>query len=97
MRHKSADVSAHHGNLFKNIARLVSTCINEKKAAKQKAKEAAGAAWDEAAWEDEWNEGEGKNWNKVVLIPVVVTYDTSSNNPSMIGIQHILRNIRDAG
>lgn len=76
---------------FKNIARLVSTCINEKKAAKQKAKEAAGAAWDEAAWEDEWNEGEGKNWNKVVLIPVVVTYDTSSNNPSMIGIQHDLK------
>ena len=76
---------------FKNIARLVSTCINEKKAAKQKAKEAAGAAWDEAAWEDGWNEGEGKNWNKVVLIPVVVTYDTSSNNPSMIGIQHDLK------
>lgn len=49
---------------FKNIARLVSTCINEKKAAKQKAKEAAGAAWDEAAWEDGWNEGEGKTGTK---------------------------------
>ncbi len=39
---------------FKNIARFISTYINEKKAFKQKAKEDAGAAWDEAAWEAEW-------------------------------------------
>lgn len=78
---------------FKNIARLVSACINEKKAAKQKAKEDAGAAWDEAAWEAEWSQpgGEGENWDKVVLIPVVVTYDTNSTTPSMIGIQHDLK------
>jgi len=78
---------------FKNIARLVSTCINEKKAAKQKAKEAAGVSWDEAAWEAEWSRegGEGADWDKVVLIPVVVTYDTNSTNPSIISIQHDLK------
>lgn len=78
---------------FNNIARLVSTCINEKKSAKQKAKEAAGAAWNETLWEEEWNKegGEGEGWDKVVLIPVVVSYDTGSQNPSMIGIQHDLK------
>lgn len=77
---------------FNNIARLVSACINEKKAAKQKAKEAAGASWNEAAWETEWSNSEdGKDWDKVVLIPVVVTYDTNSSTPSMIGIQHDLK------
>ena len=35
--------------------------INEKKAAKQKAKEAAGTSWNETAWETEWSEGEGKD------------------------------------
>lgn len=76
---------------FKNVARLVSACINEKKAARQKAKEAAGASWDETAWETEWANNEGKDWDKVVLIPVVVTYDTSSSTSSMIGIQHDLK------
>lgn len=77
---------------FKNIARLVSACINEKKAAKQKAKETAGSSWDEASWEESWSKtDEGKNWDKVVLIPVVVTYDTNSQTPSMIGIQHDLK------
>lgn len=76
---------------FMNIARLVSACINEKKAAKQKAKEAAGTSWNETAWETEWSEGEGKDWDKVVIIPVVVTYDTNSTTPSIIGIQHDLK------
>lgn len=76
---------------FKNVARLVSACINEKKAARQKAKEVAGASWDETAWETEWVNNEGKDWDKVVLIPVVVTYDTGSSTPSMIGIQHDLK------
>ena len=65
--------------------------INEKKAAKQKAKEAAGTSWNETAWETEWSEGEGKDWDKVVIIPVVVTYDTNSTTPSIIGIQHDLK------
>ena len=76
---------------FMNIARLVSACINEKKAAKQKAKEAAGTSWNETAWETEWSDGEGKDWDKVVIIPVVVTYDTNSTTPSIIGIQHDLK------
>lgn len=78
---------------FKNIARLVSTCINEKKAAKQKAQKAAGASWNEATWETEWSKagGGGEDWDKVVLIPVVVTYDTNTSTPTMIGIQHDLK------
>lgn len=46
---------------FKNIVRLVSTRIDERKAVEQETKEAAGATRDEAAWEDEWNEDEGKS------------------------------------
>ncbi len=63
----------------------------KKKTAKQKAKEAAGTSWNETAWETEWSEGEGKDWDKVVIIPVVVTYDTNSTTPSIIGIQHDLK------
>ena len=62
---------------FNNIARLVTTCINEKKAAKEK----AGPSWDEAKWIDD---------NKVLLIPVSITYDSSSTTPTMTGIQHNL-------
>ena len=62
---------------FKNIARLVTTCINEKKTAKEK----AGASWNEEQWIDD---------NKVLLIPISVTYDSSSSTPTMTGIQHDL-------
>ena len=62
-------------------------CIRDR----QKAKEAAGTSWNETAWETEWSEGEGKDWDKVVIIPVVVTYDTNSTTPSIIGIQHDLK------
>lgn len=79
---------ASHNNVatnqytFKNIARLVSTCINEKKAAKIK----AGASWNEEQWTKE-----NQDWNKVMLIPVSVTYDTNTTSPTMTGIQHDLR------
>lgn len=67
---------------FRNIARLVSTCINEKKAAKEE----AGSSWDESKWQ-----AENPDWDKVVLIPVSVSYDNNSTNPTMIGIQHDLK------
>lgn len=75
---------------FSNIARLVSTCINEKQQAKQEAKEKAGSAWDEDAWEAKWSTNEEtKDWDKVLLIPVKVSYDSSTNN--MISIQNDLQ------
>ena len=78
---------------FRNIARLVTTCINEKQAAKQKAKEAAGAAWNEAQWENDWATNDAtKDWDKVLLIPVSITYDSSSSStPTMIGLQNDLQ------
>lgn len=78
---------------FKNIARLVTTCINEKQAAKKKAKETAGSTWDEIKWESDWKTNEAtKDWDKVLLIPIVVTYDYSNNqNPTMTSIQNDLQ------
>lgn len=66
---------------FSNLARLVTTCINEKNAAQQKAQEEAaekGKTWDQAAWEKKW-EKENPDWDKVWLIPVAITYDSNAN------------------
>ncbi len=68
--------------IYSNIARLVTTCINEKK----QAREAAGDSWNEAQWMQEH-----PDWNKILLIPVQVTYDNSSQTSRMIGIQHDLQ------
>lgn len=80
---------------FNNIARLVTTCINEKKAAKKKAQEAAGSSWDEAKWENDWKTNDAtKDWDKVLLIPVSITYDSatsSSGNRNMTGVQNDLK------
>ena len=67
---------------FGNIARLISYCINEK----QQAREAAGEAWDEEKWMEE------NEWDKVYLIPVVVTRDQTSQSTQqrIINIQHDL-------
>lgn len=71
---------------FQNIARLVTTCIEEKLAAKEE----AGAAWDEDRWM-----AENPDWDKVMLIPVAATYDTSNSyygtTQTLIGIGHDLR------
>ena len=76
---------------FNNLARLVTTCINEKNAAKAKAKEEAGSNWDENVWETKWNNDEKtKNWDKVYLIPVKLAYDSSSS-VQLINIQHDLK------
>ncbi len=66
---------------FGNIARLVSYCINEKK----QAREAAGDAWDEEKWMEE------NEWDKVLLIPVVVTTSNDSyQSTRIINVQHDL-------
>lgn len=76
---------------FKNIARLVTTCINEKQAAKKKAKEVDGASWNENDWERKWV-ADNPDWDKVLLIPIAVTYDYSnSQNPTMTGIENDLQ------
>ena len=68
---------------FQNIARLVTTCINEKQAAQK----AAGTAWNEEQWLKD-----NKDWDKVLLIPVVITYDNYySSTATMIGLQHDLK------
>ncbi|MDE6348657.1 MAG: DUF4270 domain-containing protein [Bacteroides sp.] len=80
--------------VFSNIARLVTTCINEKQAAKKAAKEKAGTSWNETQWENDWKTNEDtKDWDKVLLIPVSVTYDTSSSTTSatMTGVQNDLK------
>ena len=74
---------------FSNIARLVTTCIKEKDAAKKKAKEEADAdptaTWNEEEWE--------KDWSTVYLIPVSITYDqnSSTGQKTMTGIQNDLQ------
>ncbi|MDE5710017.1 DUF4270 domain-containing protein [Bacteroides sp.] len=77
---------------FSNIARLVTTCINEKQTAKQTAKEEAGDSWNETQWEEKWEKA-NEDWDKVLLIPVSITYDsnTSSSSSTMTGIQNDLK------
>ena len=68
---------------FQNIARLVTTCINEKQAARN----AAGDAWDEAQWIKD-----NPDWDKVMLVPVSVEYDDNYySTPTIIRMQHDLR------
>jgi len=71
---------------FNNIARLVTTCIKGKDAAKKKAKEEAGSAWTDEK-DKQWEE----DWKTVYLIPVTISYDTSNNTKTMTGIQNDLR------
>lgn len=86
--------TSHNTNeyTFGNIARLVTYCINEKKAAKEKAKKEAGANWNEAEWEQKWKTDEAtKDWDKILLIPVVIDYDQTGQTPIMTSIQHSLQ------
>ena len=97
MNDKITSFTAAHNSVatnqytFQNIARLVSTCINEKKAARDKAKEEAGATWDEEAWNKKWNE-ENPDWNKVLLIPVnISTQSTGTNSTTTTAVEHDLQ------
>lgn len=51
----------------------------------KKAKEEAGDKWNQEEWE--------KDWRTVYLIPVAITYDTTSSSTSqtMTGIQNDLQ------
>lgn len=75
---------------FRNIARLVTSCINEKQAARKKAKEEAGTAWNEMKWETDWK-AQNKDWDKVLLIPVNIIYDNTSKDKKITGIQNDLK------
>ncbi|EJX06147.1 lipoprotein [gut metagenome] len=87
--HNSAGTNQY---TFNNLARLVTTCINEKNAAKAKAKEEAGSNWNESEWENNWKaDKKSQDWNKVYLIPVRLAYDSSSKNAQLINIQHDLQ------
>ena len=65
--------------IFSNITRLILTCINEK----EQAKKEAGSSWDEQKWIEE------TQWDKVVLIPVIVNLDSAGDQP--ISIQNDMR------
>lgn len=70
---------------FSNITKLVNACIAEKEEAKKK----AGSSWNETEWLEA-----NKDWNKVVLIPVLITYDssnTTTGQANIIRIQHDLK------
>lgn len=75
---------------FRNIARLVTSCINEKQAAKKKAREEAGTIWDETKWETDWK-AKNKDWDRVLLIPVNIIYDSTSKDKNITGIQNDLK------
>lgn len=86
--HNSNAVNQYH---FPNIARLVTACINEKKAARAKAEKEAGTSWNEEAWDAQWS-AENPDWNRVWLIPVTITtQQTSSSTSVTTAIQHDLQ------
>lgn len=89
---------------FSNITRLINACINDRKAAERDIKEKGTVTYkvyNEKTEKDEskttnditeWEED--TKWDKVVLIPVLVTYDSSSSSngtSNIIGIQHDLK------
>lgn len=65
---------------FTNICRLISYCKHEKLEAMQKAnkerKEAGLAAYTESEWDTQW-QTQNPDWDKVVIIPVVTSSNTS--------------------
>ena len=92
---------------FNNITGLINACVNDRKAAERDINEKGKVEYtvydtekgidepkstnDSTIWEED------TKWDKVVLIPVLVTYDSSNNNnyygtsSNIIGIQHDLR------
>lgn len=79
------NATATNQYVFSNLTKLVTSCLAEKEAAQEK----AGSTWNEKEWMEA-----NPSWNKVVLIPVLVTYDSSqssSGQPNIISIQHDLK------
>lgn len=88
---------------FSNITRLINACINDRKAAERDIKN-GGVTY--TVYNEKTGKDESRNtsdisvweketeWDKVVLIPVLVTYDSSSSSngtSNIIGIQHDLK------
>lgn len=104
----SSFLTSHSNNqyTFSNITKLINACVNEKKEAERiiiKEKKSIDI-------ENVYNEKTGTfdkitvttmeewekitQWDKVTLIPVVVTYDSANSNystPNIIGIKHDLK------
>ena len=81
----TSHTSSTNQYVFSNITKLVNACIAEK----EEAKKAKGSEWNEADWLQK-----NPDWNKVVLIPVLVTYDssnTTTGQANIIRIQHDLK------
>ena len=81
----TSHTSSTNQYVFSNITKLVNACIAEK----EEAKKAKGSAWNEETWLKD-----NPDWNKVVLIPVLVTYDssnTTTGQANIIRIQHDLK------
>ncbi|MDR0973138.1 MAG: DUF4270 domain-containing protein [Prevotellaceae bacterium] len=66
------NATATNQYVFNNLSRLISYCIREKEEAR-KAAEKAGTLWDEAQWKAE------TEWDKMLLVPIVVSMDTNGN------------------
>lgn len=102
----SSYLASHASNTnqytFSNVTKLVNACLSDREAAVQKLKSGSITLEDIKdehgtpvtvstieAWEEK------TEWDKVVLIPVLVTYDSSSSNPygdpNVISIQHDLK------
>lgn len=87
----SSFLTSHSSNTnqytFSNITKLINACMAEK----EEARKSAGSTWNEEAW---LAKEENKDWDKVVLIPVLITTDSSGGNggtPNIISIQHDLK------
>ena len=77
----------YDGKPFKSISDADLDLDTEEE--KEEAKKNAGSSWDETKWLQE-----NPDWNKVVLIPVLVTYDssnTTTGQANIIRIQHDLK------
>ena len=56
----------------------------------EEAKKEAGSAFNEKTWEKQWME-KNPDWNKIVLVPVSVSYGASSESQSTItAVEHDL-------
>lgn len=96
----SSHTSSTNQYTFNNITRLVNACINDRKAAVKELEEKGNISIKNDKGEiiktltsiQDWETE--TDWNKVVLIPVLVTYDSSgstSGQSNIIGIQHDLK------
>ena len=93
--------------IFNNITGLINACVNDRKAAEKAINEKGKVEYTVYDTEtgidkvestekiEDWEKA--TEWDKVVLIPVLVTYDSSNNSyygtssSNIIGIQHDLR------